>query len=270
MLPLLFPASASLQQGEFRLVVLDVGQGLAAVVRTRDHTLLYDTGPRFGPEFSAGSAVVLPYLRQAGIGRLDVLMISHGDSDHAGGVHDVLRGIAVGRVLAGAPASVPHPAVEPCRAGQRWRWDGVDFEVLHPSPGADRRDNDSSCVLRIRNEARAALLTGDIEAAAEASLLSLARDRLQAQVLLAPHHGSRTSSSMPFIAAVRPDAVVFATGFRNRFGFPKQDIIARYQRHGARILDTARSGAIDIRLRRAGISIHTYRQAHRRFWHSRL
>jgi competence protein ComEC len=248
-----------------------VGQGLAALVRTRSHALLYDAGPRFGPDFSAGTAVILPYLRQAGIPDLDVLMLSHGDSDHAGGLDDVLRGIVVKRVLAGTPDAVPRAAVEACVAGQGWRWDGVDFEVLHPRGSDGRlRGNNRSCVLRIRNDARAALLTGDIEEVSENMLLSSVREHLRAQVLIAPHHGSRTSSSVSFVDAVRPDVVVFAAGFRNRFGFPKQDIIARYQQHGARILDTARSGAIDIRLQRAAISIHTHRQAHRRFWHSRI
>lgn len=268
MLPLLVPSAPRLQDGEFRLTVLDVGQGLAAVVRTRDHVLLYDTGPRFGPEFSAGSAVILPYLRYAGSARLDLLMVSHGDSDHAGGLPEILDGIETARVVAGMPEETP-VAAGPCLAGQRWRWDGVDFEILHPGP-AGARGNNRSCVLRVGNGTRAALLTGDIEFAAEAQLVAAAADRLHAQVLVAPHHGSRTSSSLPFIAAVRPDVVVFSAGYRNRFGFPKQDIIARYQQHGARILDTARSGAIDIHLDRAGISIHGHRQQQRRFWHSRI
>lgn len=269
MLPLLVPSGQALPEGEFRVTVLDVGQGLAAVVRTREHVLLYDTGPRFGPEFSAGSAVILPYLRHAGIDRIDVLMLSHGDNDHAGGLFDVWEGMAVDGILSGVPDSVPLP-VRACAAGQGWRWDGVEFEVLHPGSADKVRGNDRSCVLRIRNASRAALITGDIESPAETELLSRARDRLAAQVLVAPHHGSRTSSSEPFIAAVDPDVVVFAAGYRNRFGFPKQDIIARYQRHGARILDTARSGAIDIHLHRAGISIRAHRRDHRRFWHSRI
>ncbi|HEY7841125.1 MAG TPA: DNA internalization-related competence protein ComEC/Rec2, partial [Gammaproteobacteria bacterium] len=132
MLPLLVPAAGPPGDGEFRLAVLDVGQGLAVVVRTREHVLLYDTGPRFGPGFSAGSAVILPWLRQAGIDRIDVLTLSHGDSDHAGGLSDVRDGIPVDRILSGTPESVPLP-VEACAAGQRWRWDGVEFEVLHPA-----------------------------------------------------------------------------------------------------------------------------------------
>jgi competence protein ComEC len=270
MLPLLVPAGELLRAGEFRLTVLDVGQGLAAVARTRNHVLLYDAGPRYGPEFSAGSAVVLPYLRQAGIGRIDLLVVSHADIDHAGGLQEVLESVAVDRILASAPESVPHPAAAACRAGQGWNWDGVEFEILHPPLREDLQGNDRSCVLRARSDSGAALLTGDIEAPAETMLLAGARDRLAARVLIAPHHGSGTSSTAGFVEAVHPDVVVFAAGYRNRFGFPKQDIIARYQRHGARTLDTARSGAIDIRLRRAGVSIHSHRQAHRRFWHSRI
>jgi competence protein ComEC len=270
MLPLLLPGTHAPRHGEFRIAILDVGQGLAAVVRTQERVLLYDTGPRFGAEMSAGAAVILPYLMQAGISRIDMLVLSHGDSDHAGGLEDVLRGIPVAGILAGMPATVPARGVHGCAAGQHWRWDGVDFEVLHPRSNGNERDNDRSCVLRIRNGARAALITGDIEARSEAALLAASGDRLGAQVLVAPHHGSGTSSSAAFIAAVRPDIAIFSAGYRNRFGFPKQDIIARYQRHGARILDTARSGAIDIRLHRAGISIRTHRREQRRFWHSRI
>lgn len=270
MLPLLFPAGSAPVPGEFRLALLDVGQGLSAVVQTHDHVLVYDTGPRFGTEFNAGGAVVVPYLRHLGIRTIDALILSHGDNDHIGGLADVLDGVEVIRMLSGVPEAVPAKGVEQCRAGMSWTWDGVVFTILHPPSDRTLPGNNRSCVLRVSASGRAALLTGDIERDAELALVDHASTGLRSSVLVAPHHGSRTSSSPAFIDAVRPDVVLFPAGYRNRFGFPKQDIIARYQQHGARVLDTGRSGAIDVHFDRAAVSIRTWRRDHRRFWHSQL
>lgn len=269
-LPLWFPPDTAPLPGEFDLALLDVGQGLSAVIRTHHHTLVYDTGPRFGADFNAGSAVVMPYLRHYGLRSIDTLVLSHGDNDHVGGLADVLDSIGVKRLLAGVPEAVPAPGATACRAGETWEWDGVVFAILHPPVNSALAGNNRSCVLRVSAAGRAALLTGDIEWEAERALVERASSALHAGVLIAPHHGSRTSSSPAFIDAVRPDVVLFPAGYRNRFGFPKKDIIVRYQRHGARVLDTGRSGAIEVRVSRVGLSIREVRRDTRRFWHSQL
>ena len=270
MLPLLFPRETAPAPGAFDLALLDVGQGLSAVVRTHRHVLVYDTGPRFGDEFNAGAAVVVPYLRHYGLRSVDALVLSHGDNDHVGGLADVLDGVAVRHILAGVPEAVQAPGSVPCRAGQTWEWDAVQFTVLHPPQGWAPPGNNRSCVLRINASGRVVLLTGDIEREAEHVLVEDSASALRAGVVVAPHHGSRTSSSPAFVGAVQADVVLFPAGYRNRFGFPKQDIIARYQRHGARALDTGRSGAIEVRVRRTGLLIRTFRRENRRFWHSQL
>jgi competence protein ComEC len=267
-LPLLLAAPDRPLHGAFRFTLLDVGQGLAGVVETRSHVLLYDTGPRFGPEFDAGRAVILPFFRHRGIRRVDLLVQSEGDIDHIGGLASVLAQVPVVRVLSSVPDRVPLPTVDVCRTGQRWNWDGVEFSILHP-PEPDRfRGNDAACVLRVSAGGRSLLLSGDIERRAEYRLVAHQSADLRAALLVAPHHGSRTSSTPVFITAVQPDVVLIAAGFRNRYGLPNQDIIARYRQAGARILDTARHGAIEVHVNDAGISILTYRQAARRFWHS--
>jgi competence protein ComEC len=241
--------------GEATITVLDVGQGLAVVVETREHALLFDAGPSFRTGSDTGQLVVLPYLRHQGVRALDVLAVSHDDDDHAGGVASVLamlpvRSLLLGpslgdaeRLVGGAPLQ---PA--PCRRGARWQWDGVQFEWLHPGAKTFARDNDGSCVLRVRAGDRTALLTGDVEARAESDLLDARRLSL-VDVLVAPHHGSRTSSTPAFVAACRPSWVVYAVGHRNRWGFPDPGVVERYDAVGARGLRTSASGAITFRLR---------------------
>lgn len=268
LLPFIVPASAQPAPGQWRLTVLDVGQGLAAVVKTRHHALLYDTGPALGPDFTAARAAVLPYLRHAGIRRINILVVSHGDGDHSGGVVDVLAGVPVDAILAGEPERVPRRDARACRDGMQWEWDGVEFRVLHPPPLARGRGNNRSCVLHVGNGRHALLLAGDIERDAEKGLVARHGGRLGAEVLVAPHHGSTTSSTEAFVKAVGAELVIFAAGYRNRYGFPKQDIIARYHQHGATILDTAASGAIDVQAGARGLDVRAFRPNTRRFWHS--
>ena len=245
----------ALAHGEASITVLDVGQGLAVVVETREHVLLYDAGPSFRTGSDTGQMVVLPYLRHRGVRVLDVLAVSHDDDDHAGGAASVLAMLPVRRLVLG-PSLVPDRLVGPtgatpaarCRRGERWQWDGVHFDWLHPGAESYARDNDSSCVLRVRAGDRTALITGDVEARAEADLL--AATRLEpVDVLVAPHHGSGTSSTPPFVAASRPAWVVYAVGHRNRWGFPKTRVVERYEAAGARSLRTSSSGAITFLLR---------------------
>lgn len=268
LLPLLLPPVARPGIGEFTLTVLDVGQGLAAVVKTRGHTLVFDTGARFGADFDAGSAVLVPYLRHHGISRVDTLIVSHGDNDHIGGARELMAGIRVGRILTSVPERLPGSGALPCVAGQRWRWDGVVFVVLHPEAGYRGSENDRSCVLKIGHGRQSALLTGDIEAAAEQWLVRRRAPELKAAVLIAPHHGSRTSSTSAFIAAVDPEHVLFAAGYRNRYGHPRSDIIARYHRHGAQTYITFRHGAVRIDLRSDATVVTSHRAVAKRFWHA--
>ncbi|MCU0935433.1 MAG: DNA internalization-related competence protein ComEC/Rec2 [Gammaproteobacteria bacterium] len=268
LLPLLLPPLPRPAPGEVWLTLLDVGQGLSAVVATAEHVLVYDAGPRYGPGRDAGGTVVAPVLRRQGWGRVDTLLLSHPDADHVGGAASVLRGVRVAELM-GSPAGGRGPD-RPCAAGAGWAWDGVRFRVLHPAVSAPRPDNDASCVLRVETGGGALLLPGDVEARAEAELVAGSAD-LRADVLVVPHHGSRGASSPAFVAAVAPRHALFATGYGNRFRFPAAEVLARYRAAGAEVHDTARAGAIEVRLDRAGrIEVRHYRAGHRRFWHTPL
>ena len=236
LLPPLLPRAA-LAPGQVRLTALDVGQGTAALVETARHRLLYDAGASFPTGGDMGDRVVLPALRGLGYRRLDLVVLSHGDLDHAGGAASVVAEAAVGGLIGGE--AVPGLDVRPCTAGMRWRWDGVEFSVLAPPAGHRHRGNNASCVLLIDAGRTRALLPGDIERAVEARLALPAVD-----VLLLPHHGSATSSSPGFVAAARPRIAVVANGFGNRFGHPHPAVVARYRAVGAHIVSTAVSGAL--------------------------
>lgn len=270
LLPMLLVRPATPPSGEAWVTVLDVGQGLAVLVRTAGHVLLYDTGPRFGPDSDAGEMVVVPVLRHLGVRRLDALVLSHGDSDHAGGASAVFEAIPVGRFLSGASGRLPWAEHEPCRRGQRWHWDGVEFEVLFPPPeGRGRgKGNHGSCVLRITAADTSLLLTGDIEAAAERELLAGAPQALAVEVLVAPHHGSKTSSTAPFVTAVAARHVLFSVGYRNRYGLPHPAVAARYREMGAELHTTAARGALTLRLGGAALAVESWRQQARRYWSS--
>jgi competence protein ComEC len=251
-------------QGGFSMTVYDVGQGLAVLVRTREHALLYDAGPLTRGGRDLGASVVVPNLRAVGIARLDALVLSHDDSDHAGGADAVLREIPVGRLLV-SPSSRRAAAPAHCLAGERWRWDGVDFEILHPAP-ADRGDENAlSCVLAVRADGGRALLSGDIDAAAEAALLSRAAP-LASEVLVTPHHGSRSSSSPAFVAAVRPAHALHSAGQGNRYGFPAPAVVARYAAAGSRQLTTGAAGALEVRVGDTGLTVRGRRAIARRYW----
>jgi competence protein ComEC len=256
--------------GEAKLTLLDVGQGLGVVVQTNRHTLVYDTGPRFPSGFNTGAAVILPYLRNEGLERIDTLVISHGDRDHAGGFSGLNGKIPIGRILGGEPREIPGGIAAPCLAGDRWTWDGVSFELLYPRvPG--RAGNDSSCVLRVRTGGASVLLTGDIDSATENALAVEHRDGLESTVLVAGHHGSDTSSSDAFLEAVSPRFVLYSAGFANRFGFPSEAVRERVSAQGAVQLDTASAGAISFRLGSTGIEgPWMYRIEHGHLWSHRL
>ncbi len=241
MLPgLLVAGIGPVPAGALRLTVLDVGQGLAVLVQTSAHTLLYDTGPAFRNS-DAGQRVVVPALQALGVRSLDVLMISHRDADHRGGAGSVLARYPAGLIVGAAVNQ--QPAI-PCRAGSNWQWDGFHFEILHPRPdAAPTADNDGSCVLRISGAGVRLLLPGDIEAPAE-NELALNPAFTMADLVVAPHHGSRTSSTADFVQATRPRYVVYSTGFRNRWHFPVPDVVERWRQSGACGLSTADEGAL--------------------------
>ena len=257
LLPMLATARAPVR-GDFELAALDVGQGLAVVIRTPRHALLYDAGPAFDEGFDAGASVVAPYLLQMGVRELDLLVLSHRDNDHAGGVAAVRERLRVQR-------EIGTDRGEPCRAGQRWEWDGVRFEVLHPGAGGE--GNDASCVLRVQGTFTA-LLPGDIEAAAEGALVATRAAALRADVLLAPHHGSRTSSSPAFVDAVRPQVVIHSAGWRHHFRHPRPEVVARYAALGARQVVTGQGGAITAWREGGRIEVREHRREAGRFWNA--
>ncbi len=275
MLPLFLIPPAVPANGEVWVTVLDVGQGLAAVARTRNHTLLFDAGPDYQGAGDTGERIVIPFLRGEGVNHLDALVISHDDLDHSGGALSVLSAMPVTRTLSSLAQSHPVSAssidAHRCVAGQHWVWDAVDFEMLHPGAQSynDSRvkDNDRSCVLRIATRGSSALVSADIEKSSERVLLAGAPAKLRADILVAPHHGSRTSSTSEFVAATAPRIVVFPVGHRNRFGHPHPTVAARYRAAGATLLRTDVSGALTFRLGSGDLEVQEWRSARPRYWH---
>ncbi|MFA9438115.1 DNA internalization-related competence protein ComEC/Rec2 [Uliginosibacterium sp. sgz301328] len=259
------------EAGEVLMTAIDVGQGLAVHVQTATRDLLFDTGPAFGGASDSGERIVVPYLRAQGVQRIDGLIVSHGDQDHAGGAGSIMENMPVGWWTASLRAD--HPLQEtsvryiPCRRGLGWSWDGVHFDLLHPHESSSRSSNDDSCVLRVRGAHGTLLLPGDIEARAERDILAAFGDGLRADVLVAPHHGSRTSSRNDFVAAVSPQAVVFSVGHRNRFRHPSRAVVARYEASGAMLARTDEDGAVQVMLGADGLSLARWRNERRRYWY---
>ncbi|RAN81863.1 DNA internalization-related competence protein ComEC/Rec2 [Bacillus sp. SRB_336] len=243
-LPLLWPPRVAPADGAFQVWVLDVGQGLSVLLRTRNHALVYDAGARYPSGFDLGDAVVLPAIHALGISRLDMLMISHGDNDHAGGASAVVQEFPRASRYAGEPARMRIP-MRQCVAGQSWSWDGVRFRVLSPVPGAGDHDNDSSCVLLVEGRGGRILLTGDIGSMVEPQVAAVLGPG-PPPVLLVPHHGSKTSSSASFIAAVQPPLALVSAGWHNHFGHPKPEVLARYAQAHVPVFNTAEQGAIPL------------------------
>ena len=263
--------------GEALVTTLDVGQGLAMHVQTAHHDLIYDTGPAYSLEANSGNRVILPYLRARGVRRLDGVVVTHQDLDHSGGAESLLDALGADWLMSSLAyehsfSALPLTAV-PCQDGQHWRWDGVDFRVLHP-PAAQyeaptAKSNDMSCVLKISTDHGSVLLTSDIEALTEHSLLLRHPDELRSEVLIVPHHGSRTSSTPEFIAAVGARQVIFPVGYRNRFGHPKPEVLARYAATGAVLHRTDQEGALTLKLAAPEPLILAERVRRRRYWQGR-
>lgn len=273
-LPVFFVNTESPLAGDMKVTVLDVGQGLSVVVQTATHTLLYDTGPRYNAQNDAGSRIIVPYLRGEGVRQLDGLMVSHDDIDHSGGLQSITKHMPVQWLATSfVPQLESSMAKTSCVAGQHWDWDQVHFEVLHPARAsyadASLKDNDRSCVLKITSRSGSLLLAGDIERNAEAALVGTYRSQLKSDVLIVPHHGSKTSSTPDFIAAVQPQLSLFTVGYLNRFGHPKALILHRYASANSRIYRSDRHGALQLRFSQNTHRIHinAWRNVRPRYWH---
>ena len=260
-LPMFWPAPAAPAPGDARVVVLDVGQGLAVGVSTHAHRLLFDAGPRFGSGFDSGEDLVVPALAAGWPRVLDRLIVSHADNDHAGGAPAVLAAYPRAELLEGPDVMLRGRV---CTRGERWEWDGVRFAILHPPLQFALLGNESSCVLKIEARAGSVLISGDIEARGEAALLDAAE--LASDVVVVPHHGSSTSSSAPFVAATRPRYALVSAGYANRWGFPKPAVRARWAESGAAVAVTADGGALTVTLDEHGVAVTAERQQHPHYW----
>ncbi len=270
MLPVFLWQPPRPSEGQFELLAADVEQGNAVLVRTAAHTLVYDTGPRFSRDSDAGHRVLVPLLRAMGE-RVDRVVLSHRDIDHTGGAPAVLAMQPQADLFASIEPGHELQRIRPatrCEAGQQWTWDGVRFEMLHPQPQdymANAKSNALSCVLRISSGTSSALLAGDIELAQERALVA-GDGKLKADVLLVPHHGSKTSSSLPFITAVSPSLALVQAGYRNRFGHPAPEVLGRYEAQGIRVATSPECGAASWTSAAPG-DLHCERTAALRYWH---
>lgn len=275
-LPLALNAADHPREGEMWVTAFDIGQGMALLIETPHHRLLYDTGPAYSPESDGGSRVIVPYLKARGITALDGVIVSHSDTDHSGGALSVFDAVKVGWLSSSLP--IDHPVVQAiadhrrCQAGQNWDWDGARFDILHPTPASydstKWKPNARSCTLKITLGKQSMLLPGDIEAVQEDELVNGDPEKLRSTVLLAPHHGSGTSSTLPFLHAVDPQVAIFQVGYRNRYHHPKQEVFERYGELGIKRLRSDAAGAVTLHFG-AGVSTEEYRMAHARYWYGK-
>lgn len=277
LIPLLIYEYPKPTEGQFWVDVLDVGQGLSVLVRTREKSLLYDTGAKYSESFDIGEKVVVPYLNYIGLNQLNILMISHGDNDHAGGAQSVLNNVSTEGIL-GESSFIKktfstYDIAKACKAGQKWTWNGVNFEVLHPA-SSYKRLNNRSCVLKVWNQYYSLILPGDIEKRAERDMVKLAVNKLKTDILLVPHHGSNTSSSMNWLEKLKPQIAVVSAGYRNRFGHPTEKVLKNYEKLSSRVLNTAISGMIQIKVPASQspelLKAREYRKVRTHYWNHRL
>ena len=262
---------ATLNKGEFRYSLLDVGQGLASVIETQQHVLVYDTGAKYSKRFDTGKLVLLPFLQSKSIRQIDKMVLSHEDMDHRGGTLAVLEVIKVDEIISSQLTFLHDKKMTLCRAGDQWEWEGVQFEFLHPYANfpESESDNNHSCVLRISNANHSLLLVGDIEKKVERILLRDQKDKLRSDVLLVPHHGSRTSSTLAFIDAVSPKIALNTTGYRNKFRHPVKSVVQRYQHRNIPLYDTVNRGMISVFFpsNHHPFVLSSYREDHLKYWH---
>lgn len=255
------------QSGEVILTLLDVGQGLSAVIQTQNHILVYDTGPRLSDSFDMGESVVTPFLYAHSIKKIDKLVISHGDNDHIGGAKSLLKNFIILSAQTSVPEKLQGFPAQYCLKNDSWIWDQVQFRFLYPVKENLDLDNDSSCVLHIQTGTQSILLPGDIEKLSEKYLVENAYEQLPSTILIAPHHGSKTSGKDSFLKAVHPEYVLYPVGYRNRYHFPNSSVVEEYTDLGAKQFDTVISGAIEIKLTPSGIThLSEYRKCHKKYW----
>jgi len=283
LLPMLLIQPDRPMPGDMKVTVLDVGQGLSVVVQTAQHTLLYDAGAKFNQQSDAGSRIVVPFLQGEGVQKLDGFIVTHDDNDHSGGMASVLALMPVGWFASSMPDTTLIPTNTEqmkCYAGQSWHWDGVDFEVLHPSlqdyEYSEIKDNDRSCVLKVTSASGSLLLTGDIERRAESALLAAYQDSvgvtLKSDVLVVPHHGSKTSSTPDFVEAVAPSVAIFTVGYLNRFRHPRSEVVSRYQAIDTKVMRSDYQGAVTLNFYKREsspqIEVQSWRSQQKRYWHA--
>lgn len=247
LLPLFFYHPSNPKFGSYWITVIDVGQGLSVLVQTAHHVLLYDAGPHIPGGFDVGESVVAPYLRTEGITHINRLEISHGDNDHSGGANAIVKNFKVSSIYSSAPKIISHFHAVFCHEGQNWIWDGVIFKTLNPTQNSVYEDNNSSCVIQMVGKAGKTLLTGDIQKSTEGLLIKKYGSELQSDLLISPHHGSRTSSSLLFLQAVSPHIAVISAGKYNRYHLPAKSVILRYQQQHIKTYITADRGGIKIK-----------------------
>ena len=256
-------------EGAFKLTVLDSGQGLASVLQTQHHVMVFDTGERYSAQFDIGKMVVLPYLQAQQIHAIDKLVVSHFDKDHRGGAAAIMAQLPVLQLLSNDAVFIGKRKAMLCRAGQHWVWDKVQFTVLSPSAAqASLSQNERSCVIKVSNAYHSVLLIADIEKQTERYLLKHNREALKSDVMLVPHHGSKTSSLWPFIGAVKPQLAIVSAGYKNRFNLPHPKIMARYQQLNIPVFNTAQYGEIQLYFshNHAEINPVLKRLDHKKFW----
>jgi competence protein ComEC len=261
--------------GTSKLLIFDVGQGLAVAVQTQHHSLLFDTGPDFNGEANSGNRILVPALRGLGIAHLDGLILSHNDNDHTGGAASVLQAIPIDWVSSSLPGDHEILRVvrdsRRCADGQTWDWDGVHFEILHPSLASyqieDISDNNRGCVLRISSGQQSVLIAADIEKITEKRLLQRYAEKLPSTLLVVPHHGSKTSSTPEFVQKVHPRYAVFTVGYRNKFHHPNPDVFARYLDIGSETFRSDDDGAIIVKMDAVNLTLERYRKSHARYWY---
>lgn len=265
LLPLVFTEPSKIEAGAIRMTMLDVGQGLSAVVQTSNHVLVYDTGAKFSSTSDMGLSVLVPFLRRLDVDKVDSLIVSHGDNDHIGGVDSLTANVRSETILTSVPQQLRKYAPVQCTAGQSWSWDKVKFSIMSPQTNNLLSENDNSCVLRIQAQHGTVLLTGDIEAAAESWLVEAYGEKLKADVLVAPHHGSQTSSTSAFLKATQPSVILIPAGYRNQFGHPHQEVLQRYRDLYVEWFNSAEDGAIEVTVDNRP-KVKTWRETEGRYW----
>jgi len=265
-LPLFLPRSTSLESRDLVIKILDVGQGLSVLVQTKKHLLVYDVGPKYGNGIDAATRIVSPAIQHLGRKRIHTLIVSHGDSDHAGGLESLLRQHEVMQIFAGEPELILQANnIQSCHQGKSWTLDGIEFTFLNNlSEGVVHRNN-KSCVLMIKAGDYRALLPGDIESIKEETLYD--NSLVGVNLLIAPHHGSLTSSSPGFLNRLMPEVVVVSSGYNNKFGHPHERVTRRYQQRGMRVINTAESGEILVEFIDGKVNYESARKANPRFWY---